>query len=141
MNNNNFQFSTIGHVEIFTFDQSLEHFRQQMIDGGADAEGTIREIIQNSLDAKNYESNEPVKVDLTVTTINKSDIPGINEIFTHIQALKPGNHYTSETVKHMKKKEVDQQVTVLTAEDSNTLGLTGAEDSDGGTYAVYACSC
>ncbi|GAB2490201.1 hypothetical protein GCM10008929_13130 [Alkalibacterium psychrotolerans] len=139
MNDTNFfQFSKVDHAEIFTFDPSLERFRQQMIADGDDAEGTIREIIQNSLDAKNYEVKEPVKLSLTVTEVNKEDIPGIDDVFEHIQSLRPGNNYTTETVTHMKSKESQQMVDVLTASDSNTKGLDGAGKKENSTYSVYA---
>ncbi|TVP90353.1 hypothetical protein [Alkalibacterium sp.] len=133
-----FQFSKVDHVEIFTFDPSLERFRQQMMADGDDVEGTVREIIQNSLDAKIRETEEPVKVNLIVTEVEKYDIPGIDDVFDHIQSLKPGNSYTSETVQHMKSKIEQQKVVVLTASDSNTQGLSGARKNDGGTYPVYA---
>lgn len=133
-----FHFSKVDHAEIFTFDPSLERFRQQMIADGDDAEGTIREIIQNSLDAKNHDIKEPVKISLTVTEVNKEDIPGIDDVFEHIQSLKPGNNYTTETVTHMKSKKTQQLVDVLTASDSNTKGLDGAGAKENSTYSVYA---
>lgn len=137
-NKNYFQFSKVDHVEMYTFDQSLEQFRQQMVDHGGDSEGTIREIIQNSLDAKNPEIEAPVKIDLSVLEVDRRQIPGLDEVFDHITALNPQNTYTSETVKHMRSKHIEEKVTVLTAEDSNTQGLSGAESEDGGTYSVYA---
>lgn len=133
----NFQFSHIDHVEIRTFDPSMEHFRKLMIEDSLNAEATIREIIQNALDARNHDNQGPVKVDFTVSTIDRSDIPGIEEVFRHIDHLEPGNTYTEATVEHMKSQKHLNKVRVLTADDSNTKGLTGAEDMQG-TYPVYA---
>lgn len=136
---NKFQFSHIDHVEILTFDPSMEHFRKLMIENSLNSAATIREIIQNALDAKDPEKEGPVKVDFTVSEIETDQlkIPGIAEVFQHIKNLKPGNAYTEETVDHMKKQEMLKKVRVLTAEDSNTRGLTGADDMNG-TYPVYA---
>ena len=45
---NKFQFSHIDHVEILTFDPSMEHFRKLMIENSVNSAATIREIIQNA---------------------------------------------------------------------------------------------
>ncbi len=134
-----FHFNQTAYLENFTFDHSLEQFRRQFIDHGVNSESTIREIIQNSLDAKNHDINEPVKIKFSLQKVSKNVLPGINEVFEHIDSLKPGNEYNSETVKHMKGLKNQSQVTVLTAEDSNTKGLSGAEAKDeASTYKIYA---
>lgn len=136
----NFYFSKVEHLEKFTFDESLEKFRQQMIEDGLNAEGPIREIIQNSLDARNYELDEstPVKVELQIGEIHRNDIPGINGIFDHIDHLIPGSLYTKKTIEHMKKFKNKKKVRVLTASDSNTRGLSGADSPQKGTFHAYA---
>lgn len=79
---NKFQFSHIDHVEILTFDPSMEHFRKLMIENSLNSAATIREIIQNALDAKDPEKEGPVKVDFTVSEIETDQlkIPGIAEL-------------------------------------------------------------
>ncbi|OFK56773.1 hypothetical protein HMPREF2811_01345 [Globicatella sp. HMSC072A10] len=138
MEENLFQFSKIDHLENFMFDQSLEEFRSTVVQDGGISERTIREIIQNSMDAKNDQINEPVIVNLSISKVAKKDLPGIDELFSRIKELKPGNSYSKETVDHMKLQEYLKEVLVLTASDSNTKGLSGVDTIDGGTYAIYA---
>lgn len=76
MEENLFQFSKIDHLENFMFDQSLEEFRSTVVQDGGISERTIREIIQNSMDAKNDQINEPVIVNLSISKVAKKDLPG-----------------------------------------------------------------
>lgn len=115
-----FYFADITNTETQTFDNSLEHFHSSGISG------TIRENIQNSIDAQLPGTQDPVNVQIEVTTIAKKDIPGIKELEEHIKALVGGNSYTVETVEYMKKALAKDQVNVLTFEDTNTKGLSGA---------------
>lgn len=75
MGENLFQFSKINHLEKFMFDQSLEEFRSTVVQDGGISERTIREIIQNSMDAKNDQINEPVIVNLSISKVAKKDLP------------------------------------------------------------------
>src|SRR5699024_8900866 len=86
----------------------------------------------------NDQINEPVIVILSISKVAKKDLPGIDELFSRIKELKPGNSYSKETVDHMKLQEDLKEVLVLTASDSNTKGLSGVDTIDGGTYAIYA---
>lgn len=137
MKKNKFQFTSISIIEDATFDQSLEKFYNYGI------EGTIKENIQNSLDARLYNNFEhPVNIKITLEKIHKSILPGIEEVFEHIHSLKGGNGYTQETVDYMKAQYNLNKVPVLTIEDSNTKGLTGAkkgqEFSKRDTFGIYA---
>ncbi len=136
--NKSFHFSKIDHIEDLTFDQSLEKFREQKKEDGLDSEGTIREILQNAMDARNNQLTSPVKVKFKLSQINRNDIPGIDEIFEHIDHLEAGNSYNKDTVLHMKELKEKETISVLTASDSNTKGLTGADSLEEGTYAIYA---
>lgn len=133
-----FQFSKISNIEVATFDPSLKKFYEQGI------EGTIKEDIQNALDARLTDSQEPVKLKITLGKISKQDLPGIEEVFLHINSLEGASFYTSETIDYMKKQESLSMIPVLTIEDTNTKGLSGAENGQSNnrkdTYGIYAYS-
>lgn len=131
--NKSFYFAQIANTETQTFDNSLEHFHSVGISG------TIRENIQNSIDARLVDNDDPVEITIVLDKINKSELPGIEEIEQRIHALEGGNSYTQETIEHMKKALESTEVPVLTFEDSNTKGLSGADALDENTtYKVFA---
>lgn len=128
-----FYFAEIANTETQTFDNSLEHFHK------AGISGTIRENIQNSIDAKLPGSMDPVEVSILITEVQKSIIPGIDEIEKHIHSLEGGNSYTQETIDHMRESLNTDTVDVLIFEDSNTKGLSGADQLDAKTtYNTFA---
>lgn len=133
-----FQFSKISNIEVATFDNSLGNFYQQGI------EGTIREDGQNALDAHLKDSEEPVRLKITLGEVSKNKLPGIEEVFHHINSLVGSNAYTSEIIEYMKKREALSIIPVLTIEDENTKGLTGAINGQSNnredTFGVYAYS-
>lgn len=131
--NKSFYFAQIANTETQTFDNSLEHFHS------VGMSGTIRENIQNSIDARLVDNDDPVEITIVLDKINKSELPGIEEIEQRIHALEGGNSYTQETIEHMKKALESTEVPVLTFEDSNTKGLSGADALDENTtYKVFA---
>lgn len=137
MKKNDFQFRNIHDIEEATFDKSLNTFYENGI------EGTIKENIQNSLDARLYDDfKEPVKLLINLEKVNKSQLPGIDTVFKHINTLKGRSDYTKETIEYMKSKETINEVRVLTIEDRNTKGLTGAKRgqnfSNKDTFGIYA---
>ena len=130
---NKFYFAPITNTETQTFDNSLEDFHS------AGISGTIRENLQNSIDAKLPENDHPVKVSITMTSIKKERIPGIEEIEAHVSSLEGGNSYTKETIEHMQEAIICETVPVLIFEDSNTRGLSGADQLDKKTtYNTFA---
>lgn len=138
MINNKFQFEPISRVENYQFPDSLNDFFSRGVTG------TIRENIQNSLDAKLGYSDKPVSVTITFDTIQKKEIPGIEEVFKHINSLEGGTDYSARTIKYLQDQEVKETVQIMTIEDRNTKGLNGADIplSDSGTasstYNAYA---
>lgn len=136
MQRKNFQFAKIDNIEVATFDPSLEKFYEQGI------EGTIKEDVQNSTDAHLKNEDEPVQLTITLDTISKADLPGIEEVFDHIGSLQGANEYTIKKIEYMNEKKNLQKIKVLTIEDANTKGLTGAKhgqsDSNENTYGIYA---
>ena len=81
---NDFQFAKIEYIENTTFDGSLDSFYEKGI------EGTIRENIQNSIDAK-LETENKVKVRIVLGKVERSELPGINEVFQHIDSMEGKN--------------------------------------------------
>ena len=133
---NKWQFSVIPCIEESTFNKILERFYNFGISG------LVRENIQNSLDGKLPGSNEPVIVTIKTGSVNKNDIPGLDEIKERIKSLKGKNSYTKETIEHMKKKMDDERINYISFEDFNTKGLTGANngqsDNKKDTWSIYA---
>lgn len=85
-----------------------------------------REIIQNSLDAKNKEINDPVEVKFEVKKIKANDIPGISDLINVLEkSLLNLTH--NETINKFKKaiEQLKQpEVEVLKISDFNTLGMS-----------------
>lgn len=131
-----FQFSEIENIENVTFDNSLERFYN------AGIVSTIKEDLQNSIDAKLNDADGPVKINLVIDEIDKDLLPGINELENHINSLRGFNTYIKKKVDYMKERISQKTVKVLTIEDSNTKGLSGAEngqsDNKNDTYGIYA---
>lgn len=136
MNKKYWDFRDLITIEEPVFNGSLERFYEYGLDG------LVRENIQNSLDSKNVNEDKPVKVVIKTGIITSNQIPGIEEIRSHIECLEGGNNYTTSTIKHMKKHMFDQQVNYISFEDSNTKGLSGADRGQNGsekdTWGFYA---
>lgn len=130
-----FQFEKINRVENFQFHGTLTDFY------GRGISATIRENIQNSLDASLYD-DKPVLVTITLDTFNQNEIIGLDEVFDHIDSLSGGNEYTDRTIKHLQEQKNKTKIPVMTIEDENTKGLSGANvtlsDKESSTYNAYA---
>ena len=135
-NNKKWSFRKIEEIEETLFNNTLEKFYNLGI------EGLVRENIQNSLDGKLVNSNEPVKVIINTGEISNSEIPGIEEIKEHVKSLIGQNDYTRETIDHMRECINLKNVPYVSFEDRNTKGLKGAMHGsaikDGDTWGVYA---
>lgn len=130
------KFSPIPNIEESNFNKTLERFFEMGING------LTRENIQNSLDGHLPNSEKPVIVKIKTGTINNHDIPGIEDVKERIRNLEGHNHYTKETINHMKKRLHDEEVRYISFEDINTKGLTGARNGQSGskkdTWSIYA---
>ncbi|MCU4885147.1 hypothetical protein [Bacillus thuringiensis] len=135
---NDIQFSKISNIEECNFHPVLQRFY------GMGVRGLVRENIQNARDGKLKGSAEPVIVDIQTGVIDKSDIPGIQEIEEHVLNLVGQNEYTQEIIEHMKKSLNLEEVSYISFEDKNTRGLSGARNgqsnSSQDTFGVYAYS-
>lgn len=134
--NNYWKFSSIPCIEESSFNKVLERFYNFGISG------LVRENIQNSLDGKLPGDTRPVLVTIKTGTINKQDVPGLEEIKERILCLEGRNGYTKETIAHMRSKMNDEPIHYISFEDSHTKGLRGAlngqSDSSEDTWSIYA---
>lgn len=130
------KFSEIPNIEESNFNKSLERF----FDLGVN--GLVRENIQNSLDGYLQGAEGPVTVKIKTGSMNKNDIPGIENVKERILSLEGRNSYTNETIDHMKNKLDQEEVRYISFEDINTKGLTGARNGQSGskkdTWGIYA---
>ena len=91
-----------------------------------------REICQNSLDAKDPDSCEPVTVEFKLTTIQKEDHPFLRE---YSEYLKGGKRFWQDKndkrvmqfLDRAEKVIAENKIKVLSASDYNTTGLIGSD--------------
>ncbi len=130
------QFRKLAAIEEPVFNGVLEKFYDLGIDG------LVRENIQNSLDGKNVDCEEPVEVLIETGRVETDAIPGIDEIRERIQCLQGENDYTKNTIDHMRTYMNEKAVPYISFEDRNTKGLSGASRGEkyekGDTWGVYA---
>lgn len=131
---NGFHFAKLTNIETQTFDNTLEHFHSMGI------EGTVRENLQNSIDARLLDTDEIARIHIHLDEIEKNQIPSIEQIEEHIHSLIGGNSYTKETIAHMKEAISMGTVRILTFEDEYTKGLSleKKQYSDYSTYETFA---
>lgn len=133
---NQWHFSQIDNIEESNFNKILERFYSLGIAGLA------RENIQNSLDGRLNDNEQPVVVTIKMGKINRQSIPGMDLIVERINSLEGRNGYTKETISHMKASMQEEKVRYISFEDSNTRGLTGAKygqsNSKDHTWGIYA---
>lgn len=134
--NNQWQFSKIPNIEESNFNKILERFYSLGV------AGLTRENIQNSLDGRLNDNDQPVVVTIKLGKINRQSIPGMDSIVERINSLEGRNGYTKETISHMKSTMQEEEVRYISFEDSNTRGLTGAKygqsNSKDHTWGIYA---
>jgi hypothetical protein len=91
-----------------------------------------REICQNSLDAKDLHSEEPVTVEFKLTTIQKDNYPFLQE---YLKYLKSGKKFWQDkndkkVMQFLEKAErliEGNDIKILSASDYNTTGLIGSD--------------
>lgn len=135
-NDSYWQFSKIPNIEESNFNKILERFYSLGV------AGLTRENIQNSLDGRLNDNDQPVVVTIKLGKINRQSIPGMDSIVERINSLEGRNGYTKETISHMKATMQEEEVRYISFEDSNTRGLTGAKygqsNSKDHTWGIYA---
>lgn len=103
-----------------------EHFKDMTL-----AESIVRELGQNSLDAKDPEDAGPVRMTFDLRKWNTVDIPGFEDLKTHIQAADEFTRDIDEANDRLRiaaeAAEADH-LYVLKVSDFGTIGLNGNED-------------
>lgn len=133
----NFRFYQTSGIDNFVFDRSLREFFELSIDG------TIKEDIQNSLDAQ-LNPEIPVGIEIRLLEVPRNEIPGIDGIFGRLSSIEKKqstlNEETRNSIKHMMKYKDVPIVKVLTFEDKNTKGLSGVDkhSNSDSIFASYA---
>lgn len=134
--NQKWKFSKIPNIEESNFNSILKRFYDLGVNG------LTRENIQNSLDGRLLDYDGPVVVKIKTGSINKNDIPGIEEVKERVLNLEGRSIYSKETIEHMENKLDQEEVRYISFEDINTRGLTGARNGQSGskkdTWGIYA---
>lgn len=114
-------------------DSSIDHFK------GHRLSSLVREVIQNSLDAKS-ESSKPVIVDFRIDKIDKSELPEVLTLKEHIERAKETAviQNATEAVEFYEKAletlSNNSPLQFLSIHDSNTTGLTGPSNGPNGAW-------
>ena len=122
---------------------SVKGFNDGAIDtfAGNRLSSVVREIIQNSLDAKKN-PEEPVRLCFRLDEVSKSDFDGFHGIEPHIKKCKEMakeqqlDHvvaFYDRAIKAIKKRV---NVPILSIHDYNTVGLTGPIDKPVGAWSA-----
>jgi hypothetical protein len=116
-------------------DSSIDHFK------GHRLSSLVREVIQNSIDARRKES-EPVVVDFQFSELQIDALPQISALTEHfkwarstaeVQNSEQAIEFYDEAIRTVNQRELP----VLVIHDSNTMGLTGPlEGPNGAWYAL-----
>lgn len=114
-------------------DRGIEIFRNKG-DGATAFRGIAREVIQNSIDAKNKKINAPLVVKFDFLDLPISEFPDIDGLKKHIIGTKDfcekkgkTNVALNNSYNQIKLLEKDY-FTVLKISDFNTKGVTGSDD-------------
>ena len=93
----------------------------------------VREVCQNSKDAKDAESPGPVRVEFHTYSMDSSEIPGVCELRTAFERCRAmgqeyeNNKRTEKAYEDMLKVLDEPKVRMLRISDFNTTGLEGSE--------------
>lgn len=90
-----------------------------------------REICQNSLDAKDPDSDEPVTVEFKLTSVKKENYPFLQEYSVYLKRgksfwQKQNDKKVLEFLNRAENVIEENEIKILSASDYNTTGLTGS---------------
>ena len=101
----------------------------------------VREVLQNSLDARQPDNEAPVEVKFTFRRLQGDDKQRFLDTLdwgylkTHLQAVAEGNNTMSALLAHAIADLNTSALTLLRIDDSGTEGLTGDEDTPGTNFS------
>lgn len=119
-------------------DSGISNFKDMKYDGLA------REIIQNSLDAKDPSCEEPVKVIFEKKIFDINLFPGLSSFYNTVgkcidfistQSSNSGIDSLNDIKKHLDDYEKNGKFPVLVVSDCNTTGLDGYKKSSGSSWS------
>ena len=113
-------------------DSSMDTFK------GHRLSALVREIIQNSLDAREDKDN-PVIVNFQITSVNSEDLPEVNDLLTHLEKAKltaeiQDDELARDFYLNANVIASQKEVQFLAIHDSNTTGLTGPLEGPKGAW-------
>lgn len=115
---------------------AIDHFK------GHPLSSTVREVLQNSLDAPKLAESEPIKVCFKLHSVRKDDAPQVTSIKQSIEAcLARAQAQNLEAAvafyeRALVKIERCDEIPFLAIHDFNSRGLTGEIDSDTGAWSA-----
>jgi len=101
----------------------------------------VREVLQNSLDARVTGDSSPVEVRFTFRNLDGDDRNRFlealswNYLQSHLRAVACSTTEMSTPLAHLLEDLKNQPLTLLRIDDSGTEGLTGDEDSPGTNFS------
>lgn len=113
-------------------DSSIDHFK------GHRLSSLVREVIQNSIDAK-LNNARPVVVDFQLNTLETSAVPEVSSLGEHLalakETAKVQNSEQAEDFYSEAQRTITKpMLSFLSVHDSNTSGLTGPIDGPHGAW-------
>ena len=125
-----------GGLNVGFNDGAIDHFK------GHPLSSTVREVIQNSLDADRVVAAAPAKVCFKIHRISKNDASEVTSIKKHLEAcLDRAQAQELEAAQTFYKKAISQietldEIPFLAIHDWNTQGLKGPMNSDTGAWSA-----
>lgn len=96
----------------------------------------VREIIQNSLDARIPNSKDPVTVEFQLFQLDRKQIPDVENLHSVIKKCRDSNKDEPDAYKFFENAHKilsESKVSVLRISDHNTIGLEGSDTCEKGT--------
>lgn len=96
----------------------------------------VREIIQNSLDARIPNSKEPVTVEFQLFELDRNQIPDVENLHSVIRKCRDSNQDEPDAYKFFENAHKilsESKISVLRISDHNTIGLEGSDTCEKGT--------
>lgn len=96
----------------------------------------VREIIQNSLDARIPNSKEPVSVEFELFELDRARIPDVENLHSVMKKCRDSNIDEPDAYRFFENAHKilsEPQISVLRISDHNTIGLEGSDTCEKGT--------
>ncbi len=98
----------------------------------------VREVIQNSLDARENK-DQPVVVNFQITSLESQNLPEIHDLLSHIDKAKQtaviqDDELAKDFYSNAKHIATQDEIQFLAIHDSNTTGLTGPIEGPNGAW-------